>query len=445
MSTNDSVTEVDTRHALSLTTRRARPTLSWSDGGQSRQVKLEGPVLIGASEQAQVSVRGDRLVSRVHAEVVPRDDGVWVRDLGSKNGTWLEGLEVHEARVPDTGGTIRVGDTSIQVAAAAASSPVKLWPSDRLHDVIGKSEPMRELLMRVNEVARTDAPVLIQGETGTGKEVTARALHASSPRHAKPFIVVDCGALAESLLEAELFGHARGAFTGAQSARVGAFEAASGGTVFLDEIGELPLSMQPRLLRVLESKTVKRLGENEHRPVDLRVVSATHRDLESMVADGTFREDLYFRLAVLPLRVPPLRGHPEDIEALAQHFLAGRTPLPPGALERLSQYAWPGNVRELRSVMERTVALGFDAAWAMVTGASMPAPAARASAPGGGPPKVDLSVPFKELREQWTDHLELQYLTALIARHGRHSPTELAEAAGLDRSYMHRLLKKHLL
>lgn len=438
------VTEVDGRLALSLTTRRIRPTLSWNDGAHARTANLEAPIIIGSSEQAQVSLPRDRLVSRVHAELMPKADGVWVRDLGSRNGTWLEGIRVHEARVPEVGGTIRVGDTAIQVASSP-SAPVKLWPTDRLHDVVGKSEPMRELLMRVSELARTDAPVLIEGETGTGKEVMARALHASSARHAGPFIVVDCGALAESLLEAELFGHSKGAYTGAHSARVGAFEAASGGTVFLDEIGELPLSMQPRLLRVLESKTVKRLGENEHRAVDLRVVSATHRDLESMVADGTFREDLYFRLAVLPLRVPPLRGHPEDIEVLAEHFLAGRATLPAGAQARLSSYAWPGNVRELRSVMERTAALGFEAAWAMVTGATTPTPVARGTAPTGGPPRVDIDVPFKELREQWADFLELQYLTALITRHGRHSPTELAEAAGLDRSYMHRLLKKHLL
>ena len=198
---------------------------------------------------------------------------------------------------------------------------MELWPGPQFGRLIGPSVKMRELFARLARIARAPASVLIEGETGTGKELVARAIHDASPRAGRPFVVIDCGALPENLLDAELFGHARGAFTGAVAARAGAFESAEGGTVFLDEIGELPLGVQPKLLRVLESRAVRRLGENDHRPVDVRVLSATHRDLRTMVNSRAFREDLYFRLAVLPVRVPPLRERPGDIIALAQHFL----------------------------------------------------------------------------------------------------------------------------
>ncbi len=436
-------TEVDRRLSLSLFTKRALPVVGWTDSEGHHQLQVNDTALIGASEHAQLSVRGDRLVSRVHAELSVKEDGVWVRDLGSRNGTTLEGLRVVHARVPEGGGSLTVGVTELRISTDAAKAQVRLWPTEQLHQLIGRSEASRALFMRISEVARSEAPVLIHGETGTGKELVAHALHASSARHDKPFVVVDCGALAESLLESELFGHAKGAFTGANTARVGAFEAADGGTIFLDELGELPPSMQPKLLRVLESKTVKRLGENGQVPVNIRVIAATHRDLESMVAEGTFREDLYFRLAVLPLRVPALRERREDVVALVEHFLGGRARLSSEELSRLAGYPWPGNVRELRSFVERSVALGFGTAWAMLMGQTTAAPKS-SSAPGQLPP-VDVEVPFKELREKWTDFLERQYLQALIAKHGRSSPMALAEAAGLDRSYMHRLLKKHLL
>jgi transcriptional regulator with GAF, ATPase, and Fis domain len=436
-------TEVDRRINLTLMANRARPLVSWTDARGPQRLQLDRTALIGASEHAQVSIRSDRLVSRVHAELTVREDGVWVRDLGSRNGTQLEALVVQHARVPEAGGTVVVGATEIVLSMGPTRAQVPLWPTEQLHDLLGRSESSRELFMRVSEVARSEAPVLIHGETGTGKELVAHALHASSSRHDKPFIVVDCGALAESLLESELFGHAKGAFTGAHSARVGAFEAAEGGTVFLDEVGELPLSVQPKLLRVLESRTVKRLGENDPFSVNFRVIAATHRDLEQMVADGTFREDLYFRLAVLPLTVPALRERRDDVELLVRHFAAGRAAFTPDELKRLSSHPWPGNVRELRSFVERAVALGFSTAWAMLTGQTT-APRAAQGVPGQLPP-VNVEVPFKELREKWTDYLERQYLVALIAKHGRQSPTALAEAAGLDRSYLHRLLKKHLL
>jgi len=297
--------------------------------------------------------------------------------------------------------------------------------------------------MQLTKCASSEASVLVYGETGTGKELVAQELHAASRRSTGPFVVVDCASLPENLLEAELFGHARGAFTGAAAARVGSIEAADGGTVFLDEIGELPLPMQPKLLRVLESRAVRRVGETEYRPINVRFVSATHRDLEVMVAQGQFREDLFFRLSVLPLRVPPLRERSHDIPLLLSHFLGGRTATPVDAatLDLVKTQKWPGNVRQLRSFAERVVALGLERATAMLKGTeSTPEPSA--SAPSTSPLAIDPSVPFKVVREQWVEHLERAYLEALIARVGRNAGT-LAEAAGLDRSYINRLFRKH--
>jgi two-component system response regulator GlrR len=279
-------------------------------------------------------------------------------------------------------------------------------------------------------VAQTDAPVLILGETGTGKELAARAIHDASSRASGPFVIVDCAALADNLIEGELFGHTRGAFTGAVVARAGSFEAASGGTIFLDEIGELPLAVQPKLLRALESKLVKRLGENEHRKVDVRLVAATHRDLRQMVNAGAFREDLYFRIAVLPLTIPPLRARPGDIGTLFRHFLNGRRPVQQISEGELAQMPWLGNVRELRNFVERA-AIGATAA-------------AHPYDPAGGEglSGVGFEQPFKEFRERWIEQGEREYLRRLLERHDR-NVAGAAEQAGLDRTYVYRLLRKH--
>jgi transcriptional regulator with GAF, ATPase, and Fis domain len=311
---------------------------------------------------------------------------------------------------------------------------------------------MRSLFYVLADYARTDSPVLVQGETGTGKELVAKAIHEASNRASGPFVVVDCGALPETLLESELFGHVKGSFTGATTTRAGAFETADGGTVFIDEIGELPLSMQPKLLRVLESQTVRRVGESNHRRVNVRFVAATHRDLRAMVAAGSFREDLYFRLAVLPVFVPPLRERPDDIGLLLDHFLASRhIQVPPEVVREMERCPWPGNVRELRSFTERAAAIGPVRAWEMTQGLrtssnSLPVPAERESSPHPAPEDslaIDPTVPFKVLREARNDHFEREYLKALIARHGRGDVGVLADAAGLDRSYVHRLLRRH--
>ena len=268
--------------------------LDWEDATGPRSRPLTRSSILGSSENADI-VLGDPTVSRLHAELDFRDDGVWLRDLGSSNGSWVQGVRVERARVPHLG-RVRVGTTELIVShvrrGKLAKPGTEEWPEPRFHGLEGGSRKMRTLYATLARVASADAPVLVLGETGTGKELVARAIHDASPRHRGPFVVVDCAALPENLLDGELFGHARGAFTGASGARAGAIESASQGTVFLDEIGELPKAMQPKLLRVLEAKTVRRIGENEHRPVDVRFVFATHRDLPRMVSTGEFREDL---------------------------------------------------------------------------------------------------------------------------------------------------------
>ncbi|MGD8367635.1 MAG: sigma 54-interacting transcriptional regulator [Desulfobacterales bacterium] len=228
------------------------------------------------------------------------------------------------------------------------------------HGILGKSAVMQDLFELIDNVAPTDSPVMIQGESGTGKELVARAIHDASPRSGKPFVKVNCASLNENLLESELFGHTRGAYTGADRDRIGRFEAAHGGTIFLDEIGDVPLSTQVKLLRVLEEREIERVGDHRPIKVDVRIVSATHKLLDVLTGEGTFREDLYFRINVFPIQIPPLRDRSEDIPAIVQHFIRENNKktgkkilgLTPEAMERLIAHPWPGNVRELRNVIE---------------------------------------------------------------------------------------------
>jgi transcriptional regulator with GAF, ATPase, and Fis domain len=357
----------------------------------------------------------------------------------------------HDA-APAAAGAKAAGDAiaaDFQAAAVGLGAPTRPWPRPWFGSLVGGSLEMRLLYTQLARVARADATVLLQGETGTGKELAAKAVHDASARAARPFVVIDCGALPETLLEAELFGHARGAFTGATDARAGAIEQAEGGTVFLDEIGELPLGVQPKLLRVLESRTVRRLGETHHRKVDVRFVSATHRDLAALAAARAFREDLYFRLAVLPVAIPPLRERPSDIPALIRHFLpAGDgAVIPPELMLELAARPWPGNVRELRNFVERTRVLGAGAALAVdvPTDAAAFTPAAVAvtgrDEPGALAPEL-LALPFKVVRDRLLGEIERAYVAGIIDRHG-HNVSAAAKASGLNRSYLHRLMRRH--
>jgi two-component system, NtrC family, response regulator GlrR len=449
---DDDSTDLQPRADLNLTALRRRPVLEWRDARGPHAVEIDGRITLGSSEHVG-AVISDRAVSRLHAELEVRSDGVWIRDLGSRNGAYIAGVLVQSAQVP-LGKPFVLGNTQLQVTIASQERTVPLWPEDHYGPLFGVSETMRELFLRLAQYAATDSPVLVHGETGTGKELVAEAIHEASRRREAPFVVLDCAALPETLLESELFGHTRGSFTGATTGRTGAFEAAQGGTVFLDEIGELPLSMQPKLLRVIESLTVRRIGETDRRRVDVRFIAATHRDLQAMVAAGSFREDLYFRLAVLPVFVPPLRARRDDIPGLLAHFLSRRPDIvvDPILMEELVAHPWTGNVRELRSFVDRAVAVGPASAWALTRGEEPPGasrlpPPSSVSSVAATPPglgTVPLDVPFKVLKERYNDQFERVYFGAMIERIGRDAPA-IAAAAGLDPTYVRRLLRKHAL
>jgi len=300
---------------------------------------------------------------------------------------------------------------------------------------------MRQLFALLERIAPSEASVLVLGETGTGKELCAEALHAHSLRKARPLVVVDLAAVQPNLIESELFGHVRGAFTGAVSDRAGAFERADGSTLFLDEIGELSSELQPRLLRALERGQVKRVGANDYRTVNVRVVAATNRDLLSLASEGRFREDLYHRLAVLAVRLPPLRERRDDVPMLVQALLQqlGRPgAIGPATLARLGAHDWPGNVRQLRNVIERAVSLSPGAG--EVPPELLVLPEDR-SAPT---PSSSSGLPFKEAKERLIEAFEREYLEGLLSRCGG-NVSRAAREAGIDRVYLHRLLKRYAL
>ena len=319
--------------------------------------------------------------------------------------------------------------------------------------MVARSSAMREIFGLIERIAPTDATVLIEGETGTGKDMIARTIHALSRRKDAPFIVVDCGAVAGTLIESELFGHEKGSFTGAVAARQGAFELASGGTVFLDELGELSLDLQPKLLRVLEQRELRRVGGSKTIKVDLRVVAATRKDLRNEVEKGKFREDLYFRLNVVPITAPPLRDRREDVPILVEHFLEKLTPegaerpqLLESARQALYGHDWPGNVRELRNVLERALALGSDPSSLVAPlgdlgvgrGGALPASAGGRDAP----PEFEPGLSFRDTKERWNEVFERRYLSWLLRR-AEGNISKAARDADMDRKYLHKLLRKY--
>ena len=322
-------------------------------------------LLLGAHDSADV-VLADPHVSRLHARLDVEATEYVLRDLGSRNGTRVGGTRIAQAYLDD-GAVIELGATRLRFRLLDEPFEIPLADDDRFEGLIGRSVAMRELFALCARVAPSDAPVIIEGETGTGKELVARAIHQRSRRAGRPLVVLDCSAIPPTLVESELFGHEKGAFTGAVAARPGVFERADRGTVFLDELGELPLELQPKLLRCLETGELVRVGGTGAIQVDIRVLAATNRDLARMVAEGAFRADLYYRLAVIRVAVPALRERRDDVPLLAAHFAQhalgdrARAALPADALEavfgELTRYDWPGNVRELRNVVERAAIL----------------------------------------------------------------------------------------
>jgi transcriptional regulator with AAA-type ATPase domain len=334
----------------------ARYEVSAPDARPGERWAADNGVTIGSDDSNDL-VLDDPFVSSFHARISVEDGRCIVRDLGSRNGVFVADRKLREGEVP-SGAQVRVGRTVLVVTAAG---PLRdRGPVPRL---VGESPAIDRVRQLIRRMATADAPVLITGETGTGKEVAARLVAELSPRAARPFVVLNCGSLSRNLIESELFGHEKGAFTGAVARKTGAFEAANSGTLFLDEIGELPLEVQPQLLRVLETGEVRRVGSTEAFHVNVRVLAATNRQLEREVAAGAFREDLFHRLHVLAIELPPLVQRDGDLIELAHHFMSefapdGQTPkLTGSAIERLQGHTWPGNVRELRNVLQRAVLL----------------------------------------------------------------------------------------
>ncbi len=314
------------------------------------------------------------------------------------------------------------------------------------HNLVGKSAAMQDVFRLLEQASKLDITVLLGGETGTGKELAARAVHYNSARKERRFVPVNCGALPSELVESELFGHARGAFTGASGAKAGLFEEAEGGTLFLDELGELPPAVQVKLLRALQEKEIRRVGENRAVKVDVRLVAATNRDLKAEVAAGRFREDLFYRLHVFPVTLPPLRERREDVPLLAQHFLekhanALRRDLDgfaPDALRALTGYPWPGNVRELENAIERAVAVGGGK---RVQLRDLP-PEVKGTQEGAIPPDVLAKLPYRDALDLARERVSRDYITTLL-RELDGNVTKAAERAGMERETLHRLMKRY--
>jgi len=429
--------------------------LTGPDAGLIRDV--EAPVIrIGARRGNDVQL-SDSKVSGLHCEIRLDDRGYRLRDLDSTNGTYVSSLRINDVYIV-AGSQIALGGTRLKFDPLGESVEIELADTDRYGSMIGRSVKMRELFARLEKLARTDTTVLVTGETGAGKELVAEALHDNSPREKGPFVVLDCGSIPPNLIESELFGHERGAFTGATGSYAGAFERANGGTVFLDEIGELPLNMQPKLLRVLERKEVRRVGGAKTIEVDVRIVAATNRDLGVEVNRGRFREDLYYRLAVARVHVPPLRDRKDDLPLLIDHILA-TTPggesaqIAQETIDLMMKHDWPGNVRELRNVIERAVLLA-ESPENEDSLRRAPAPVPRSEPSVTVTPSqtatstdaqmtvpVDVTIPFKMAKQNVISEFERRYISRLLAQHDGNI-SAAARAAGIDRMSIHKMLHR---
>jgi len=412
--------------------------------GPDRGLELDLPaagVVIGTEKTCDVVLK-DAFVSRRHCTIAPVAQGFQITDLGSRNGTVIDGVAVGKVVAPP-GVALRIGKTLIQLMPADEVVDIPPSTKDHFGALYGDSMPMRQVFAVLERASKSAAPVLFLGESGTGKELMARGVHDSSPRNAGPFVVFDCGASTETLIESDLFGHTKGAFTGAATDRVGAFAAAHGGTLFLDEIGDLPVGLQPKLLRMLEAGEVVPLGGRKSEKYDVRIVAATHRDVFGEVARGGFRGDLYYRLAVVEVHVPPLRQRKGDLARLVAMFLerAGAAALAAQvggiALERLERYHWPGNVRELRNVITRAVALaGPDDDFQSLPFVLRPTAAAPDDVPSF---KADR--PFHEAKDALVARFEREYLGDLVQRAGG-NVSQAARIAGLERKFLYKLLER---
>lgn len=407
---------------------------------------------IGKKEDNDI-VLSDKTVSRNHLEIEATADSYLLRDLNSTNGTTINALRVKEAFL-SPGDVISLGNTKIEYQAF--NEKVQMEPSKNnfFGEMVGKSRKMRQIFGVLERISPTMATVIIEGETGTGKELVARAIHANSARKDMPFIVFDCSAVAPNLIESELFGHVKGSFTGAIKDRKGAFESANGGTVFLDEIGELTLDLQPKLLRALEQREIKKVGSTQSVALDVRVVCATNRDLKKECSEGRFREDLYYRLSVVKIQLPALHERAEDIPLIVEKilktarfnkkqdgtFFAHR--VEDDALRILQRYQWPGNVRELTNILERAVSFSQNG---VITGQNLEYIFSESHDFHEKTSKislVDTSLPFKEAKQKIVEDFEKEYLEELLKKN-KGNVSKTSREAKIDRKHLRHLLVKY--
>jgi transcriptional regulator with GAF, ATPase, and Fis domain len=436
----------------------------------------QGQIRIGAMDDNDIVIRDDT-VSRYHCKIVQEESGYVLYDLGSTNGTFVNKVRIREAYLKP-GCTVQLGQSEMKFFAG--EEEVEIVPSrkDHLGDLIGKSAKMREIYAILEKIAPTNTTVVVEGETGTGKEVVAQTIHKLSLRAQGPLMVFDCGAVPENLVESELFGHEKGSFTGAIMTRQGLFEMGDAGTVFLDELGELPLDLQPKLLRALEQREIRRVGSNRPLKVDVRIIAATNRNLEDEVRAGRFRQDLFYRLSVVRLILPALRERVDDIPLLVRHFLrnAQYNRGPSGepriknvtreCMDVLTAYRWPGNVRELVNAVERAVSFADgelldardlpehirDSVLAGPAQVAVPTPQRAAASPfqaaitpAAPPPRPAAEVfdsTFKEAKERWVSSFERDYIVALLKKNGGNI-SHAAREADIDRKYFRKLMKKY--
>jgi DNA-binding NtrC family response regulator len=408
--------------------------------GDGRGLRWEGAQGSIGTAEGNVLVLSDPTVSRYHVRVSATADGIRIADLGSTNGTFVGEVRVEQCSVPN-GTSLRLGRTLVGVGAGLPAT-VELHDEARWGALHGQSQAMRRLMSQVRRAAQSNVAVLFIGESGTGKELLARAAHDASARAGGPFVTLDCGAITPSLMASELFGHEKGAFTGAIQARQGAFEKADQGTLFMDEIGELPPELQTALLGALERRRFCRVGGSKEVAVDVRVVAATHRDLRKEVNAGLFRLDLYYRLAVVCLEVPPLRERAGDIPLLVEHFAreegyAGDVSelIPEGTMTRLLSHPWPGNVRELRNYVQAALAMGEPMELESETQPALSSELSRALSPF-------LDQPYAGARLRLITEFERQYVERLLATTGG-NVAQAARRAGVARSHLNELLRRH--
>jgi transcriptional regulator with PAS, ATPase and Fis domain len=395
------------------------------------------PVRLGTAADNDL-VLDDDTVSRRHCELEPTAQGVRVKDLHSTNGVFLSGVRLRDATVSGDF-VLQMGESTVAVERLPETVDREQAATDRFGDVLGRSARMRELFADLERIAPSDATVLIEGETGTGKDLVAESVHGASSRASGPFVVLDCGAVAPTMIESELFGHERGAFTGAQATHVGVFEQAHGGSLLLDEVGELGLALQPKLLRVLEKRQLRRIGGTQTISVDVRILAATNRNLRAEVQRGQFRQDLYYRLAAAQVWVPPLRDRLEDLELLVEHFVLLERPprsieqVPTDVWEMFRAHHWPGNVRELRNAVQR---------WAITPDRPLGPTGERGGAPSEAEASPSTDLPLRLARRHASDRFERDYLRAVLTR-AAGNVTRAAAMAEISRQMMQKLMRKH--